>query len=217
MNRGGLLEQEKLINFFTVLYHKYKHDYSKYMKLYFDTSCWVRITETNLDEILKYEKNQIIKQKKKELIEKERTAVVDILDLQEKNKVKYTIISSKHQIGQLYTKLTSLKTSQRQKEALPAVIAFCIENTDNTTNSDPPNWFQPRNELMQKCVLPDSEDAKHIVIGWIREADYFVTTDKPLYDYNKKCIESTLDSMLHPTLGTHRIEILNPIDCLTKF
>lgn len=182
--------------------------------IYLDTGCWIRITETNLDEILRYEKNLDIKEKRRNTIEKERESTLEILEKVRKEPEKYKIVSSKHQIQQLYAKKNNLYTSASQKEALLAVIAFCVELTGDTTLTDP-DCNSLRDELIEKSNIQHAEDAKHIVIGCVREADYFVTTDSELYYDKKTDIERSL-GLMQPQIPEKHVEIVNPLTFLKK-
>lgn len=156
------------------------------MKIYFDTTCWIRTIENDLNQSS----------------EKEKQTILRILEMVQKDPSKYEIVSCQTQINQLYTKKNSSNTDQKKKEALAYVIAQIEIYCSNTINNNPINSNSSRDELQRKISLRDNEDAKHIAIAWLREADYFITVDwSSILNINTdKQIEEALASMYHPTL-----------------
>lgn len=157
------------------------------VKIYFDTTCWVRMVENDLN---------------KQFLEKEKESILEIQDIVENNKDKFEFISSNHQLQQLDNKLENPQTSDDQLDPLLVVIASCKVHAGETSDYDPPSSTQMANELAGKVNLPDFEDVKHIAIAWIKEVNYFVTVDwTTILNLNQnKMIENALDSMWHPTL-----------------
>lgn len=169
------------------------------MKLYFDTTTWIRTVETPSD---------IFKRKEKE-------AITEILELNEKQPNEYEIISSKTQLNQLYTKKNSLRTEQVMKDSLEYVIAAIEEKTNTSCKNDPWNVNQFLDSILKNTGLPDKEDAKHITIAWINNADYFITTDwRSILNLNKtNIIENSLKNLIHPNNGNsgYEVKIIDPV------
>lgn len=169
------------------------------MKLYFDTTTWIRLYETNLDK-----KNQ-----------QEQDAIDDIL--QKIDEESLIIISSKFQLNQLYSLSHSVNNSSNKNDAIAKAIAHCLETTGITTNTSP-YCKQELDEFMVESKIQHKEDGRHIIIAWIREADYFITTDYELFKDKKSDIEKALNKMWHPLSPIHsqRMSILNPVGFLPK-
>ena len=154
------------------------------LKLYFDTTTWIRLYENLTEDYTKLEQE----------------AIDDILD--EKNNTLFEIISSKFQVDQLYTLLNSSNTSENKKDAIQKSIAQCIENTGQTTQTSP-YCQQELDEFMLESKINHREDGRHIVTAWIREANYFITTDRELYKDKQIDIEKALSKMWNPLSQLH--------------
>lgn len=154
------------------------------LKIYFDTTCWIRTVETNLNKHS----------------ETEKTIILDILEMVEQNSSQYEIVSCQTQLNQLYVKKNSSRTSADMKEALIYAIAQIEVHCNNTIDDDPANSNLIRDQLQEKISLPDNEDAKHIAIAWLQDTDYFITTDRiSIININiNKRIENALASMQNP-------------------
>jgi len=169
------------------------------LKLYFDTTTWIRIYE-----VITNEKSG-----------NEQEAIDKILDLREQKTME--IVSSKFQLNQMYTLVNSSASSENKKDAVAKSIAQCLECCGDSTKTTP-FCQQELDEFMTKSKIQHREDGRHIVTSWIREVDYFITTDQELYKDKKSEIEKTLNKMWHPLISTHskRVEIINPIDFIRK-
>jgi len=169
------------------------------LRLYFDTTSWIRLFETITDENSR----------------NEQQSISDILELRDNGRIE--LVSSKFQINQLYTLSNSANSSENKKNAVLQSIALCLECCGDSTNNSP-YCKQELDEFMNESQIQHKEDGRHIVTSWIREADYFITTDRELYRDKKSEIEKSLNKMWHPLISTHsqRVEIINPIQFLRK-
>ena len=169
------------------------------LRLYFDTTSWIRLFETITDDNSR----------------NEQQSIDAILTLQEEGRLE--IISSKFQLNQLYTLSNSSNSSKNKKNAVLQSIALCLECCGDSTNNSP--YCKPElDEFMAGSKINHREDGRHIVTSWVLEAGYFITTDRELYRDKKSDIEKTLNKMWHPLISTHsqRVEIINPIEFLRK-
>lgn len=167
-----------------------------YMKIYFDTTTWIRIYE-ELDDQTQIE---------------ERDAIDSLLELLQDDD---EILTSKFQINQMYSFLNSANRSNDEKDAITKALAHCEEKCRILDSSDP-YCKAETDELIQEASLNHREDARHIVISWRKEADYFITTDRELFHDKRGAIENALNKMWHPTAAgnSKRLIVLNPIDFL---
>lgn len=149
------------------------------IRVYLDTTCWIRTIENPSKRFLIEEKNATRK-----IIEK----------IQQSSN--FEIISSKTQLEQLYVKKNSGNTSPQDKNALAFVIAQ-IETISSKYQQDPNNTALVRDEILAKTTLPDREDARHIAIAWLSCCDFFITIDwNTILNLNKsRMIESALSSI----------------------
>lgn len=159
------------------------------MKVYFDTSAWMRLydEETGEDDI------------------QQREALGNILDKQDS----FELISSLFQTNQ-FNHMLGIETQENRRGAIVAARETCKQTCGNSIKGKPyceTEW----KEFMKKTRLNDDEDGYHIVIAWIKLADYFVTTDYELWNTKKILIKKVLSEM-HPPPGVEvkEMEILDP-------
>lgn len=164
------------------------------LRLYFDTTTWVRLFETGNEKIIN-----------------ERNAIHSICTQ------KFDIITSQFQIRQMYSKKNSNSISAQQKSAFEQAIATC-----ESIAIEPPRfdlyYGNYLKEFTSKTQLQHQEDRIHIVLSWLYRVDYFITTDYELFKTEKSSIEVALAGMVHPTTPNnfHTVNVLNPVDFTIK-
>lgn len=157
------------------------------MKIYLDTNAWVRPFEQG-----------------NSLVNQQCNAMGNILDQN------YNIISSKFQMRQL-NYLTRTERDIDNKLNYQYAKDLCEVTCPNSITKY--TYFKPTmDDLVQRTMLSDNEDAIQISIAWIRGADYFITADNELYHTKKIIIERSLTEII-PPLGynTKNLKILDPV------
>lgn len=155
------------------------------MKIYLDTTCWIRTTESN-DILTRFQTE-------------EKEAILNFLDIIWANSEEFQVVSSKHQRYQIENKIRN--TNPTQKTALEYVLAQIETLASKTLQYNPSLHNEKTAEFLTKFpMMPDREDARHIIISWLHNADYFVTTDwRSILNINPaKNIENVLASLIHP-------------------
>lgn len=149
------------------------------IKVYLDTTCWIRTVENPTKRFL--------------IEEKDATRKI-INQIQQSSN--YEIISSRTQLHQVYIKKNSGNTSPQDKNALEFVIAQ-IEVNSSGYQHDPTNTISIQNEILSRTTLPDREDARHIAIAWLSHCNFFITIDwNTILNLNQsRMIESALSSI----------------------
>jgi len=139
--------------------------------------------------------------------QEQREAVGDILE----KLTSKEFISSRFQVKQ-FDGMHEDEQQDNKKGAILAAKATCEETCPQSTKTHP----YCRNEvqaLIEKTGMNDKEDAWHIVIAWIKGADYFITTDRELYETKKNAIEKVLAEIGPPPgVEVKNIQILDPRD-----
>lgn len=156
------------------------------MKIYLDTNSWVRQFEVGTD-----------------LVNNQCNAVGDILNN------KFEIISSKFQLKQL-SHLTRNESDFQKK------INFqCAKESCETFCPKSIKQFIPCtkevDQLLQKTMMNDREDAFHIIIAALNNVKFFVTTDDELYSTKKNIIEREVSRIVPPGINSDNLKIVDPI------
>jgi predicted nucleic acid-binding protein len=162
------------------------------LKLYFDTTTWVRLYEEGDSKIIA-----------------ERDATTKIITC--KNDLE--IITSQFQLRQMYSKVNSHSIDPNKREAFRKAVATCEVITTSTPKFDPYCEHHLK-DFSSRVTLRHNEDKHHIILAWMKEADFFITTDDELYNTQRIDIENTLNNMIHPSsaINYHKVRILNPIE-----
>jgi hypothetical protein len=160
------------------------------LKLYFDTTTWVRLFETGNPKI-----------------DAERTAIQRIC---EQN---MEIITSQFQLAQMYSKKNSRSIPPEENELFAKAISVCEFRATTPPKFDP-YYGSILREFSDKTNLQHREDKIHLILAWLNEADFFITTDGELYNTEKLSIEVVLAGMVHPHAqgNFHKMTVLNPTD-----
>lgn len=164
--------------------------------LYFDNNIWLRPFQTNSGRS-----------------EKEAVAVNLII---EKCCENYRIITSEFQENYFFGTQHSRTLSNDQKDAFAKGLAVCQSVAEETKDLFCNHDIET---FSTKVNLNDREDRVHIVLAWRKEANYFITADKELYESKKSEIEEALEFLNHPTANnnTNKMQILNPVPFVEQF
>lgn len=156
------------------------------MKIYLDTNAWVRQFEVGSN-----------------LVNNQCNAVGDILNKQ------FDIISSKFQLRQLSHLTRNESDPQKQINfqcAKESCEVFCPKSIKQFTPCT-----REVNQLLQRTMMSDREDAFHIVIAALNGVEFFVTADDELYSTKKLIIERELPTIIPLGTNSNNIQIVDPV------
>jgi len=159
--------------------------YKTKLKIYLDTNAWIR----------NFEQGNTI-------INSQCEAVGDILENH------FEIISSKFQIKQ-FSYLIQNESDINKKTIYQSAKELCESFCPISSKQFIPCRTEAR-QLMTAATLNDYEDALHIIIAMMSNAEYFITADDELYCTKKRVIERSLPTII-PSI-THNLQIVDPVE-----